>query len=676
MASQAEVPPASGAPTAVAPAPKRRWFLKLVFLFVLGGGVFIYFLPALASRVLSQPEAMDTLSQQLPATVRVGEAHLAWNEPVRVNDVKVTTSKGKPVAQIDKVASGRSLLEMLTRPDKTLELDFVGLRYSVTVSAPDETGRGKSFDEMVRSIQASKMSRPSRPMRVKLKNSGIDFRDEDGEILGTLEGIDAVYEYTLTPIPTQTVTVTIPRPENGELTMLTLSGKWDMTELDVETVDLKIGTNGLLLKAYDEWFMHYLGSPAEPVNGALTLHMEREPEEGFKLKGEAALVPERSQAPAGTLKVRLDTQFDRLRDQLFVPELHVSTAIASLNVQGEVKQLGGAQLADLKGSLSSPGLSLIDLLPPEIRQEVQVDSLAFSDLAARGALRQRGFAEVPPLELSGTMRWKTLHAYGLHSQDAELKFALNNSRLTTNSLRVPINGGSLRQLPAIDFSTQPPTVLFESGVMLENVQLTEEVCRGWMRYVSPALANATSTVGTFSLGMHQGQAQLQNLKTADLSGAVLIHSAQVKPGPVAGEMLQSVGRLQGLLQRGGQDITDRTLVHIDRSEVNFRLVEGRVYHDRFGFNIGKVPVATTGSVGLDHSIDMVMTISMPEQWRTNAGPILQALQGEQVQVAIGGTLNQPQIDATTLADFGKNAGLKAGAGLLEKILEKRANRRR
>ncbi len=114
-------------------------------------------------------------------------------------------------------------------------------------------------------------------------------------------------------------------------------------------------------------------------------------------------------------------------------------------------------------------------------------------------------------------------------------------------------------------------------------------------------------------------------------------------------------------------------IDLPPQDVLFRVHDGRVYHKGLTFQVGELAVQSRGSVGLDHSLDLLVEIPLPEAW-LDRGPVLRALQGEVVTIPVAGTLEQPRVDGRAVAEMGKRLGASAAGGLLQNLLEKSLDR--
>ena len=81
------------------------------------------------------------------------------------------------------------------------------------------------------------------------------------------------------------------------------------------------------------------------------------------------------------------------------------------------------------------------------------------------------------------------------------------------------------------------------------------------------------------------------------------------------------------------------------SVVDFKMIEGRIYHQNLEFAFPNVAVKTMGSVGVaDQSLSLMAEVPIPSQHFGGYADRQSALAGQVVRVPITGTLQKPTID--------------------------------
>lgn len=385
---------------------------------------------------------------------------------------------------------------------------------------------------------------------------------------------------------------------------------------------------------------------------------------------------------ADPFQVRIQANYSRPDDRLDVPRVYAAGDRFLLDVAGSISDLSRSESLALSGRLETDGDVLAELIPeliPEgMRWDVHLEDLHISEISIHGPLRAGAADDGGPVavRVSTVVEWGKVSAYEFHSEDGSVRVVLDDRQLHLEPVDVIVNGGRLRQLPAFDLAGAPVARL-DSGPVFHQVGLNEEMCRTWLKFASPALAHATSAEGRLSLSVDESRFDLHTFPSRmeeEMTGKLTIHDARVSAGPLAASIIQQVNRLRSLVNREPWDPHGRTWLSIGEQPVDFRIADGRVHHEHFAFVAGGMPVFTRGSVGLeDESLDLTVALVIPERWVADAGPVLRTLQGERIELAVGGTLEEPRIDGAPLAELGKRLGTRAAGSLLQQLLERRIN---
>ena len=116
-----------------------------------------------------------------------------------------------------------------------------------------------------------------------------------------------------------------------------------------------------------------------------------------------------------------------------------------------------------------------------------------------------------------------------------------------------------------------------------------------------------------------------------------------------------------------------TLLSIQDQQVNFRVVDGRVYHQGMQFQVGDVVMRTEGSVGLDETVALVVHVPIQDKW-IEGQALLVGLKGQSLTIPISGTLRNRKMDQSAVAGLSQQllqgAAQQAIGGELNKALDK------
>ncbi len=103
---------------------------------------------------------------------------------------------------------------------------------------------------------------------------------------------------------------------------------------------------------------------------------------------------------------------------------------------------------------------------------------------------------------------------------------------------------------------------------------------------------------------------------------------------------------------------------MSEQHVPFKLDRGRVYHEGMSFTVSNVSVKTSGSVGIDNTLNLIAEIPFKNEWIGNSKP-LSGLKGKSIQIPIVGTTSHPQIDPSVFSRLAQQIGGSAIDGLLQ-----------
>ena len=258
-------------------------------------------------------------------------------------------------------------------------------------------------------------------------------------------------------------------------------------------------------------------------------------------------------------------------------------------------------------------------------------------LAGRGstAFTLAGSPNLREATASASVNWAGADVYGFQVGPGQLQASLARGAVQTQPIVVGVNEGRVQLSPRLQIAPGPAVLSLAPGRVAEQIRLTPSVCAYAIQYLAPMLSGAVSADGRFSIDLESCQVPLSNPAAAEIAGRLTIHSAVVSPGPVLGELGVALGR-QAQAQVARESV------------VPFQLTHGRVYHKELILALANVQIRTSGSVGLDQTLSMVAEVPVPVPLpRGGSGPA--AGQAPTLQLPITGTLRQPRIDRTALA---------------------------
>ncbi len=257
-----------------------------------------------------------------------------------------------------------------------------------------------------------------------------------------------------------------------------------------------------------------------------------------------------------------------------------------------------------------------------------------------------------------------------------LETHLQQQHLSFEPLTLPVSGGQVHLAPRVRLGANP-VVELERGLLADRVQMTPEMCQGWLKYVAPLLADTTRAEGQFSVELDGLRLPLLHPNAASASGTLSVHTARAGPGPIAQKLLGVGRQIESVINPGRNGAGDAdpgiAWVSMPEQRIAFRLERGQVWHDSLTMLVGKIPIRTSGWVGLDQRLALTAQLPLQQKW-LGSNRLLAAMKDQPIQIPIHGTLQQPQLNVGALNNLGSQAVTGAAEGLLQQELQKQLER--
>jgi hypothetical protein len=273
--------------------------------------------------------------------------------------------------------------------------------------------------------------------------------------------------------------------------------------------------------------------------------------------------------------------------------------------------------------------------------------------------------------------WSAANVYGLPVGAGRIKAALGDGLVRVEPLALAVGEGQLTASPSVRLDPEPAELSLPAGPLVSNVRISPEVSEKMLKYVAPVLAGTTRSEGQFSIQLAGARVPLVEASKADVTGQMTVHSVQVVPGPLAQQWVGLAQQIEAIAKRRDPTaLASRpqvTLLSIRDQQVNFRVVDGRVYHQGMEFQAGDVVIHSQGSVGLDETLALTLFIPIQDDWIARE-PLLAGLKGQSLQIPIAGTLSRPRMDQSAVANMSQqliqSAAGQAVGNELNKALDK------
>ncbi|MCI0492010.1 MAG: hypothetical protein L0Z07_03630 [Planctomycetes bacterium] len=395
--------------------------------------------------------------------------------------------------------------------------------------------------------------------------------------------------------------------------------------------------------------------------------------------------------------------FQSAADRLVLDEFRIQSNTLQATAGGQVERLSTTAEVNLSGTVDYDLAQITPLLRPYVGNGIQFTGREQARVAIAGQLAGGGPHQAqltsiatndlyPMANPSLTGRemqhwsrrlkarleapWSGANVYGLSIGPGRIAAVLGEGAIRVDPISLTLGEGQLTAAPSVRLDPLPAEMTMPPGPVLTNVRITPEVSEAMLKYVAPVLAGTTQSEGQFSLQIDGVRMPLGEALRTDATGKLTVHSVRVVPGPLADQWIGLARQIEALAKRRDPAaLTQRppvTLLAIRDQQVNFRVADGRVYHDQMEFLAGDVVLRSQGSVGLDESLALVLQVPIQDRW-VEKEKLLVGLKGQSLSIPISGTLSRPQMDQQALANLSQqllqSAAQQAIGGELNKALE-------
>jgi len=372
-----------------------------------------------------------------------------------------------------------------------------------------------------------------------------------------------------------------------------------------------------------------------------------------------------------SLALRGRAQYDGAADRVVVEQLELETPALKLASTGSLAKVSSSMDLTLAGNLSYDLEKLAPILQPYLGPDVKLLGRDTRSFRIAGPL-----VSVTPVSVTvgqpapgfplkswngeAALAWQSAQAYGCVAGPGAVQAKLADGWIRALPVDSTLNQGRVHLTPTLRLDPAPLELNLARGDGIDRMKLTPAMCAGALGFALPALAKATEADGELSLALEATRLPSTGLAQADITGQLTIHSAKVGPGPLAREL--------AVLLKG-----PATLTFVRESIVPFRVVNGRVHHQNLQLLFPELTVKTSGSVGLDGSVDLVAEFPVPPKWLPAGGRVATALASRTIRLPIRGTLSQPKMDAEALRHANAQVVRDAAGDALKNEAEKRLN---
>ena len=390
------------------------------------------------------------------------------------------------------------------------------------------------------------------------------------------------------------------------------------------------------------------------------------------------------------IRIEGDTRQSLQEDTVALNQMSIHSDMLDLTAKGKIDNWSTTRNIRLAGEVTYDWENLTPLLRSKLGPDVQivgretrpfnlngplgspqsdeVEAVALDNIQPRPLYPNTRPLFVPTTryqDLTGEagIGWEQANIRGLTSGKTTIEARIKDGQIHITPIDLQVSGGRLRLAPIIRLDVKPAALVFGKGEVIDRFQFTPEMTRNSLRFVAPMIANSTSIQGQFSLSQDYAIIPLDEPALGEARGAMSIQSARVGPGPLFDALAGKIDQVLAMINinRDRRLIgPDAIFMQVNNQTVQYHMIDGRVYHSPFQVNMKGITITTTGSVGLDESLDLVAEVGFTNMLPQDSDkPLIKALLSRPLKLPIGGTLKKPKVDMSSVGNYAKQMGVNA-----------------
>jgi len=383
-------------------------------------------------------------------------------------------------------------------------------------------------------------------------------------------------------------------------------------------------------------------------------------------------------------EVRLSVagEYRGAEDVIQLEALDLEAQSITVGARGTIKAPTSQCIANLSGTVKYDLKNLAPLLQTYTGRQIRLTGKHEEAFSLHGSLGNPSDVAGHPISvrqrLAGArasldFSWESADVFGLQIGGETIHAELNNSVLSVKPLDIAVGKGRLMLNPRVQLSDDPVRLLHDKGPVIRNVQVTREVCARGLKFVAPVVADAVEVEGRLSVALDHAKLPLPQAAEGNVVGRLTIHEMRLTPGKSTRDLVALAGQIEAILrglkaQRRASQASD-AVITLSEQQIPFRMAKGRVHHQGLEMKAGSAVIRTSGSVGLDETLDLVVEVPIQKAW---VGPRLQRLgwHNQVIRVPVRGTLKKPKIERRVLANLAKKLGQQAAQDLINQQLKR------
>ncbi len=358
--------------------------------------------------------------------------------------------------------------------------------------------------------------------------------------------------------------------------------------------------------------------------------------------------------------------------QCVVEKLSIQSPWLTGDLRGKVTMDETGHTVLLQGPAKIDTRTAGDRISSLLGEPIQMTGVHETDLTVK-LVGRPGNEET--MDVGASVGWQSANIAGVFLGPSIVPIRVTEHIVFINPATIPLQKGQINVAGEVHY--RPGVLWFEQrpGMFAEGIALTPEMCRSWLKYMMPLVADATEVNGSFSVELSECVVIPSDPVRSRVVGTLNVEGAAVGPGPLANRVITLVDQIEmaakGLQGQAPAANSGKQWIQMNPQAIDFSMIAGQVSHQRILMKMGKAELISSGSVAIDGRLNLQLQIPLNADW---LGSNFASLAGKPVIVPIKGTLSSPGVDgqavAATLGQLGTTAVQNTAENYLQKQLDR------
>jgi hypothetical protein len=241
------------------------------------------------------------------------------------------------------------------------------------------------------------------------------------------------------------------------------------------------------------------------------------------------------------------------------------------------------------------------------------------------------------LSASAGLGFQQADYMGLDFGPTDVNIVVQNGLLKIAPFTSTVNNGQINFAAQADFKEKP--TLFKTTrpmQIIKDVQINDQTTRKLLKYLNPIFADATNVNGIANLSCERLSIPLSAAakNEAEIIGTVWVNQLRMQTSDFLVQIITLLG---------GNTTGTTITIHPTR----FVLSDGFLKYDDMQMDVGNNPVNFSGTIGLDKSLEMSVTLPYTTEGRTIR---VGSTSTNRITLPITGTVDHPKLDTKKLLE--------------------------